>query len=117
MKYGKTAGAEALDILRDEPWRQQALHDRIALFARRMARALPHLPPSGSQIVPLVVGEDAAAMALAARAQQAGFDLRGIRPPTVPPGTARLRVSLTLNAAERDIERLVETLEAAWPDS
>ena len=111
------AGAEALDILRDEPWRQQALHDRIALFARRMARALPHLPPSGSQIVPLVVGEDAAAMALAARAQQAGFDLRGIRPPTVPPGTARLRVSLTLNAAERDIERLVETLEAAWPAS
>ena len=111
------AGAEALDILRDEPWRQQALHDRVTLFARRMAQALPHLPPSGSQIVPLVVGPDAATMALAARAQQAGFDLRGIRPPTVPAGTARLRVSLTLNAAERDIERLVETLEAAWPDS
>ena len=111
----EVAGAEALDILRDEPERRQALHDLIGLFAARMARALPHLPMSGSQIVPLVVGADGAAMALAARLQQAGFDLRGIRPPTVPAGTARLRVSLTLNAAASDVERLVDTLGAEWP--
>ncbi len=109
------AGAEALDFLRDEPDRRQRLHDLVALFGREMAARLPHLPMSGSQIVPLIVGADADAMALAGRVQAAGFDVRGIRPPTVPPGTARLRVSLTLNASAADVTRLAEVLEDAWP--
>ncbi|HRO14633.1 MAG TPA: 8-amino-7-oxononanoate synthase, partial [Paracoccus sp. (in: a-proteobacteria)] len=77
----------------------------------------PHLPSSGSQIVPLIVGPEEATMQLARAVQQAGFDLRGIRPPTVPPGTSRLRVSLTLNATPADVVRLAETLEALWPAS
>ena len=109
------AGSEALDILRDEPERRQRLHDLITLFSREMSRHLPHLPMSGSQIVPLVVGDDAATMALASDLQAAGFDVRGIRPPTVPPGTARLRISLTLNAAAEDVRRLAQTLGALWP--
>ena len=82
-----------------------------------MARGLPHLPMSGSQIVPLILGPDAAAMRLASALQQAGLDVRGIRPPTVPEGTARLRISLTLNAAEGNVLRLAEMLEALWPAS
>ena len=109
------AGREALRILADEPERQTALHARIALFAREMARRLPHLPMSGSQIVPLVLGCDAAAMRLAGALQAEGLDIRGIRPPTVPEGTARLRVSLTLNATEAEVIRLAELLEALWP--
>ena len=109
------AGAEAVDILQAEPERQQRLHDHIALFAQEMSRVLPHLPMSGSQIVPLIVGGDAETMALAERVQTAGFDLRGIRPPTVPAGTARLRVSLTLNATPDDVRRLAKTLEELWP--
>lgn len=109
------AGAAALDMLRDEPDRQQRLHDLIALFSQEMSARLPHLPMSGSQIVPLIVGGDAETMALAERVQAAGFDLRGIRPPTVPAGTARLRVSLTLNAAADDVRRLASTLEDMWP--
>jgi len=42
--------------------------------------------------------------------QQAGFDVRGIRPPTVPPGTSRLRISLTLNVGRADIAALGEEL-------
>jgi len=109
------AGREALRILADEPERRDMLQARIALFSTEMARRLPHLPMSGSQIVPLVLGDDAAAMRMAAALQEAGLDVRGIRPPTVPEGTARLRVSLTLNAAEGDILRLAEMLEAMWP--
>ncbi|KGJ17180.1 8-amino-7-oxononanoate synthase [Paracoccus sanguinis] len=110
------AGGAALDLLRDEPDLPQRLHDHIALFSQEMSARLPHLPMSGSQIVPLIVGEDAATMRLAAAVQAEGFDVRGIRPPTVPPGTARLRVSLTLNASAEDVVRLAATLERLWPD-
>lgn len=109
------AAREALRILADEPGRQDALQARIALFSRLMAQTLPHLPMSGSQIVPLIVGPDVPTMQLASAVQAHGFDLRGIRPPTVPEGTARLRVSLTLNPPEAEIPRLVETLGALWP--
>ena len=81
-----------------------------------MRRRLPGLSVSGSQIAPLIVGGDAQTMALAARLQKIGFDIRGIRPPTVPEGTSRLRVSLTLNVTSDDILRLTEALEELWPD-
>jgi 8-amino-7-oxononanoate synthase len=110
------AGQEALAILQDEPWRQVALQERVALFGAQMARRLPQVPLSGSQIVPLIVGPDAATMDLAAQVQARGLDVRGIRPPTVPEGTSRLRVSLTLNASEAEVIRLTEVLEELWPD-
>lgn len=76
-----------------------------ALFADRLCVA-----PTGSQILPVILGEDARAMAVAAALQAQGMDVRGIRPPTVPPGTARLRVSLTLNVGRTDVEALVDAL-------
>jgi 8-amino-7-oxononanoate synthase len=60
--------------------------------------------------MPLIVGEDARTMALAAHLQAAGFDVRGIRPPTVPAGTSRLRISLTLNATPGDVDALAAAL-------
>nr|WP_087575328.1 8-amino-7-oxononanoate synthase [Sphingomonas sp. CDS-1] len=63
-----------------------------------------------SQIIPVLLGEDRRAMAAAAALQEAGFDVRGIRPPTVPPGTSRLRISLTLNVGRADIAALGEAL-------
>ncbi|WP_299362413.1 8-amino-7-oxononanoate synthase [uncultured Paracoccus sp.] len=111
------AGAEALAILQDEPDRQAELHRRIALFEKELSARLPQLPVSGSQIVPLIRGPAAETMALAGQLQARGFDLRGIRPPTVPEGTSRLRVALTLNAEPADIVRLAETLEELWDGS
>jgi len=68
------------------------------------------LPAPRSQIIPVILGEDRRAMAAAAALQQAGFDVRGIRPPTVPAGTSRLRISLTLNVGRADIAALGEAL-------
>jgi 8-amino-7-oxononanoate synthase len=68
---------------------------------------------SGSQIIPVILGDDARAMRVAGMLQQAGYDVRGIRPPTVPAGTSRLRISVTLNASEGDIRGLGEALQAA----
>ncbi|WP_245894672.1 8-amino-7-oxononanoate synthase [Paracoccus indicus] len=110
-------GTEALAMLCDEPWRQDALRAHVASFGAQMAQRLPQVPLSGSQIVPLIVGPNAPTMELAAALQARGFDVRGIRPPTVPEGTSRLRVSLNLNASPDDVIRLAETLEELWPES
>ena len=68
------------------------------------------LPRPRSQIVPVLLGGDARAMAAARALQEAGFDIRGIRPPTVPVGSSRLRISLTLNVGRADIAALGEQL-------
>ena len=65
---------------------------------------------SGSQIVPYIVGNNARTMTLAAALQKRGFDIRGIRPPTVPVGTARLRISLTLNVDESHVTAMLDAL-------
>jgi 8-amino-7-oxononanoate synthase len=70
---------------------------------------------SGSQIVPLILGADTRAVALADALQARGYDIRAIRPPTVPEGTARLRLALTLHVTPQDLDALFAdlTLEMA----
>ncbi len=99
----------ALSILSDEPEHQQRLKGLID-FARREIDARQGWRLSGSQIMPFIVGDNARAMALAARLQARGFDIRGIRPPTVPSGTARLRISLTNNVDENDVRAMLAAL-------
>lgn len=106
------AAATALDIVADEPDRRERLARLVALGGIR-AEGLG-LPASGSQILPVVVGDNARAMALAEALQSRGFDVRGIRPPTVPEGTARLRISLTLNVGEDDVSALFDALAEEW---
>jgi 8-amino-7-oxononanoate synthase len=99
----------ALSILREEPEHQQRLANLIS-FARREIGARQGWRFSGSQIMPFIVGDNARAMTLAAAMQARGFDIRGIRPPTVPAGTARLRISLTNNVDERDVRAMLDAL-------
>ena len=68
------------------------------------------ITPSGSPIQPILLGSDERALKVAGALQQAGFDIRAIRPPTVPEGTARLRISVTLHADTGKIDRLVDAL-------
>ncbi|MBZ9772559.1 8-amino-7-oxononanoate synthase [Mesorhizobium sp. CO1-1-8] len=107
-----TAAAAALEIVADEPDRRERLA-RLVAFVGKRAEALG-LPASGSQILPVVIGDNANAMALAQKLQVRGFDVRGIRPPTVPEGTARLRISLTLNVGEADVSALFDALADEW---
>ncbi|HEX4376862.1 MAG TPA: 8-amino-7-oxononanoate synthase [Steroidobacteraceae bacterium] len=108
------AAQEALQILRDEPERRIELARRID-HAHRTADRLG-IPTRGhSQIVPVIVGEDRAAVELAAELARQGFDVRAIRPPTVPEGTARLRIAITLHADLASIEHLFSMLHDAWP--
>lgn len=89
---------------------REKLHSHIARF-RAGAADLPwQLVDSASAIQPLIVGENSAAMALSQRLAQAGCWVSAIRPPTVPPGTARLRITLTAAHHTDDIDRLLEAL-------
>jgi 8-amino-7-oxononanoate synthase len=108
---------EALSILQEEPERQQSLANLVA-FTHREIVARGRSSPSNSQIVPYIVGDNARAMRLASALQARGFDVRGIRPPTVPSGTARLRISLTLNVKEGDVCDMLDALvEETWGDA
>lgn len=84
-----------LAYLADDSSRRNALLSRVAQAAD-LARGIG-LPPSGSQIQPVILPGDARCLAAAATLQQQGFDIRAIRAPTVPKGAERLRLSLTLN--------------------
>ncbi len=99
---GRIAGEQG-DALR------AGLRARIAAADAHICAPLG-LPSPASQILPVILGDDRRTMAVAEACQRAGFDVRGVRPPTVPAGTSRLRLSLTLNAAETDIVALGETL-------
>ncbi|HVZ27891.1 MAG TPA: 8-amino-7-oxononanoate synthase [Rhizomicrobium sp.] len=87
--------------------RLQALVHHAGDLARAMG-----VRASGSQIQPIIVGADANAVALAEAMQRHGFDIRAIRPPTVPEGTARLRLSLTLHAGAPMLDDLFAALAA-----
>ncbi len=102
------AALEALAILKDEPQRREAL-ERLVAFAGHQAKS-HGFPTLRSQILPVIIGDDEGVMQFASSLQGRGFDVRGVRPPTVPQGTARLRISITLNVAEADIAGLFDAL-------
>lgn len=91
---------------------------RRAALLHRIARAgelaAGHgLAASGTQILPVPVGEDHMALRLAGGLQAQGFDIRAIRAPTVPKGTERLRLSLTLNPADDELAAAFAALDLA----
>lgn len=99
----------AIEISRTNPERRERLA-RLVRFASGELRRRCGIVPSGSHILPIVIGSDRAAVSVAASLQERGFDIRAIRPPTVPEGTARLRIALTLNVDEAAVAELFGAL-------
>ena len=99
------AALAALDIIESEP----------ALTAAPLARALAftqalNLPPAQSPIVPVIIGEAAQALEASRTLQNKGFLVVAIRPPTVPAGTARLRIAFTAGHSQDDVQRLADAV-------
>lgn len=86
---------------------------QLAALVRHAGEGLKRLglTVSGSQIQPVIIGADRRAMTLAEALQARGYDIRAIRPPTVPEGTARLRIALTLHVTPADLDALFSDLE------
>ena len=105
------AARAALAVLEAEPERRERLWENI----RRMAGGLEEIGAetmgSTTQIFPLLVGGDAETMAFSDALLEAGLFAQGIRPPTVPKGTARLRLTVTAALGSDEIGRALEIIE------
>lgn len=102
----------AVRLAREEGWRRERLAGHVAHFRDGAARRALTLADSRTPIQPVIVGASDAALTAAQALEAAGFFVPAIRPPTVPAGTARLRVTLTAAHTADEIERLLDALQA-----
>ena len=107
------ATRRALRIVREEPWRREILQARIAEFRAGAAKRGLAVSPSTTPIQPLILGTESAALTASHRLAEAGYRVTAIRPPTVPVGTARLRITLSAAHTAQQVESLLAALEAA----
>ncbi|MCC6208887.1 MAG: 8-amino-7-oxononanoate synthase [Gammaproteobacteria bacterium] len=105
----------ALGLAQTESWRREkvsALVERFHRGARQLGLAVPTLPVTAPAvpIVPLIIGEADAALTTADALRQRGFLISAIRPPTVPHGGARLRITFSAAHTEEQVDRLLDVL-------
>ena len=107
------AAIAALDVVRDEPQRRQRVLAMAEDLRHRLRQAGWDTGDSQSQIIPLMVGQAADALALSRRLAEANLLVAAIRPPTVPRGKSRLRISLSAEHTPEEIEQLARALAQA----
>lgn len=100
----------SLALMQRENWRREKLTDLIARFRRGASALGLNLIDSSTPIQPLIVGDSLRALEVSRSLQAKGFWLSAIRPPTVPVGTARLRITLSAAHSETQVDRLLEAL-------
>ena len=106
----------AIDIIKKEPQRRRALRDNSQTLREGLERMGFSLGRSGSQILPLMVGDSAKCMILAERLLQNGVFAQGIRPPSVPPGTSRLRIVPMATHTREQMEQALRAFKDAKED-
>jgi 7-keto-8-aminopelargonate synthetase-like enzyme len=106
------AAEAAIDVLRDEPEHQKRLAAIRCRVGDELREAGIQLPPGRSPILPLILGSEEAALAAASRLRDVGLWVVAIRPPTVPRGTSRLRITLSSQHTDAEIDLLLTTLKS-----
>jgi 8-amino-7-oxononanoate synthase len=104
------AARRAVTVVRSEPERRRHVLALSARLRQELQELGGAVGASSCQIVPLIVGEARAALRLSHRLEAQGLLVPAIRPPSVPEGTARLRISVTAGHTEDDITQLVTAL-------
>lgn len=110
------AARAALRLAETEPWRRERVLANAALFRRLAAAAGLAIGDSVTPIQPVLLGDPRAAVAASDALLERGLLVTAIRPPTVPEGTSRLRVTLSAEHTTAEVERLVETLRNCLPE-
>lgn len=109
------ATLRSLQLLRTEDWRREHLNHLIARFRRGAAEIGLTLMDSPTPIQPILIGDSERALRLSALLKARGILVGAIRPPTVPAGSARLRVTFSAAHSEAQLERLLQALAECWP--
>lgn len=105
------AATAAINVIEAEPWRRERLRTLSDRLRTRISQAgFPIATGCIGPVVPVILDEPETAVSAAARLEDGGFLVAAIRPPTVPPGTSRLRISLTCAHTEGDVDALVACL-------
>ncbi len=104
------AARAALQLVRREPWRRQQLQANAARLRERLAESGIDTAPSTTHIVPVVIGANARTMRVCERLLERGFYAQGIRHPSVPEGTARLRVTPMATHRPEEIDALASAI-------
>jgi 8-amino-7-oxononanoate synthase len=107
-----TAALQGMDRARTEPWRRAAATEWAGKL-RRGLETLGHAATGYGHVIPWVVGEPAVALEVARSVRTLGLDVRAIRPPSVPAGTARLRLTATAAHSAAVVEELLAAIAAA----
>jgi 8-amino-7-oxononanoate synthase len=102
---------KSVEIMQSEDWRRRRLIDLAARLSRRLELRKWRLAASQTAIQPLIVGDNSETVRLSEALATAGILVPAIRPPTVPKGSARLRISLSAAHTEADVDLLIETLQ------
>ena len=101
----------SLQLIDSEAWRRDTLWNNILLFRELAQQAGIGLSDSSTAIQPVIIGEVERALQISAALRQRGVLVTAIRPPTVPQGTARLRITLSAAHRAEHISRLVEAMQ------
>jgi 8-amino-7-oxononanoate synthase len=109
------AARAALRLIAAEPWRRLRLQALAERLRTRLADHGVSTRPSATQIVPVVIGENGATMAVCERLLARGFFTQGIRHPSVPHGTARLRITPMATHAGDEVDALADAIAAELP--
>ena len=109
------ATLKSLELLRTEHWRREHLNKLIVRFRQGAAEIGLTLMDSASPIQPILVGDSQRALQLAFLLRERGLLVTAIRPPTVPAGSARLRVTLSAAHSDAQLEQLLQALAECWP--
>jgi glycine C-acetyltransferase/8-amino-7-oxononanoate synthase len=102
----------AIDLVKREPERREALWANCRQMKEGLTEIGYQLGPSASPILPLIVGDASKCMEFSERLLQRGVFAQGIRPPTVPPGTSRLRITLMATHTREHIDRALKAFAA-----
>ncbi len=100
----------SLKIIQSESWRRQQLQQHIQQFRKGVIATGLKLMPSETAIQPIVVGSAEKAVRMSSALRQRGIWVSAIRPPTVPEGTARLRVTLSAEHTEAEVSKLIDAI-------
>jgi 7-keto-8-aminopelargonate synthetase-like enzyme len=109
------AALEALRLIQTEPVRRQQLQENAAFLRHQFRQMGLDIGDSAGQIIPVILGDAAAALRVSQALLEAGLLVSAIRPPTVPPNTARLRIAAQADHTPQHLKTLCRALKQAIP--